>query len=196
MVTREKRREYNARYRLKNVDKIRQAGRVYFLKNKEKIKERQLRMGGIYAANRRLKYRSDRAYRQKCIDRSLRRAVSKKALVNAYKKLWAKRKLKTDSLFRLKIILRRRIWMAIRNQGWTTKSSVLSLIGAEWTVVKDWIESKFSTGMSWDNHGDWHIDHVVPLASAKTESQLTKLLNYKNLQPLWAFDNLSKGAKK
>jgi hypothetical protein len=47
--------------------------------------------------------------------------------------------------------------------------------------------------MTWDNYGEWHIDHIIPLSSAKTESELIDLFNYKNTQPLWAKDNLSKG---
>ena len=51
--------------------------------------------------------------------------------------------------------------------------------------------------MSFDNYGfdGWHIDHIVPLATAKTEEQVAKLNHYTNIQPLWAKDNLSKGAK-
>ena len=49
--------------------------------------------------------------------------------------------------------------------------------------------------MSWENHGEWHIDHKKPLASAKTEEELKKLCHYTNLQPLWALDNIRKGAK-
>lgn len=60
--------------------------------------------------------------------------------------------------------------------------------------------------MTWDNHGrgcngkgleEWHIDHIKPCASfdlSKSKEQL-KCFNYKNLQPLWAEDNLSKGSK-
>ena len=49
--------------------------------------------------------------------------------------------------------------------------------------------------MSWDNYGEWHIDHIIPLASATTEEGVLKLYHYSNLQPLWAKDNLSKGSK-
>ena len=49
--------------------------------------------------------------------------------------------------------------------------------------------------MTWENHGKWHIDHIIPLATAKTEKQVLKLNNYKNLRPLWAEDNLKKKAK-
>lgn len=53
----------------------------------------------------------------------------------------------------------------------------------------------FINGMNWNNYGMWHIDHIKPLYSAKNENELIELCNYKNLQPLWAKDNLIKGKK-
>ena len=49
--------------------------------------------------------------------------------------------------------------------------------------------------MSWENYGEWHVDHKIPLASAKTKEEVEKLFHHSNLQPLWAKDNLEKGAK-
>jgi len=48
--------------------------------------------------------------------------------------------------------------------------------------------------MSWDNHGKWHIDHIKPISSF-TEETIMQANHYSNLQPLWAAENLSKGAK-
>ena len=65
----------------------------------------------------------------------------------------------------------------------------------DWEVCKAHIEKQFTKGMSWSNQGKWHIDHIIPLASAKNEDELMKLCHYRNLQPLWAEDNLKKSAK-
>ena len=50
--------------------------------------------------------------------------------------------------------------------------------------------------MNWDNYGTkWHIDHIKPLSNfdLTDKKQLLEAINYKNLQPLWAEQNLSKG---
>jgi hypothetical protein len=58
-----------------------------------------------------------------------------------------------------------------------------------------YMESMFTDGMSWDNYGEWHIDHIKPLSTAKTPEDVIELTHYTNLQPLWASDNLKKGKK-
>ena len=58
--------------------------------------------------------------------------------------------------------------------------------------VKEYLESLFDEKMKWDNYGDWHIDHILPLASAESEGEMVALAYYKNLQPLWASENFSK----
>jgi len=49
--------------------------------------------------------------------------------------------------------------------------------------------------MTLDNQGKWHLDHIIPLATTKTEKDVIRLNHYTNFQPLWAKDNLSKGYK-
>ena len=69
------------------------------------------------------------------------------------------------------------------------------LLGCSYEEVREHLSKQFTEGMSWDNYGEWHIDHIIPLASATTEEEVLKLYHYTNLQPLWAKDNLSKGCK-
>lgn len=65
------------------------------------------------------------------------------------------------------------------------------------------IESQFTEGMSWENHGQcrkgdcyvWHVDHRIPLATAETEEDIIKLCHYTNLHPMWALENIVKGNK-
>jgi hypothetical protein len=58
-----------------------------------------------------------------------------------------------------------------------------------------YISKKFKEGMTLGNHGEWHIDHVIPLVTATTEEEVIKLNHYTNLQPLWAKENFSKGGR-
>jgi hypothetical protein len=106
-------------------------------------------------------------------------------------------KRKTDSMFKLKGTLRHRIGEAFKKSKWNKNKGSKILLGADFDVVKLHIENQFDTRMSWDNHGPktWHIDHIIPLASAETEEDLYKLCHYTNLQPLWWSDNLQKSAK-
>lgn len=72
----------------------------------------------------------------------------------------------------------------------------LDILGCSIEYAKQFLADKFSEGMSWNNHGEWHIDHIIPLSSAGNNLKLLKNLgHYTNLQPLWAHDNLSKNAK-
>jgi hypothetical protein len=64
-------------------------------------------------------------------------------------------------------------------------------------TLKKHIENQFTKGMSWGNilNGQIHIDHIIPLATAKNKEDLLMLCFYRNLQPLWAKDNMAKKAK-
>ena len=61
----------------------------------------------------------------------------------------------------------------------------------------DHLESQFKDGMSWENRSEWHIDHIKPIKAFLDEgvTDVSEMNDIKNLQPLWAKDNLSKGAK-
>jgi hypothetical protein len=63
-------------------------------------------------------------------------------------------------------------------------------------TFREHIEKRFEEGMTWDNYGEWHIDHVIPLKYGNpTFEEVMTRLHYKNTQPLWAEDNLRKNNK-
>jgi len=77
----------------------------------------------------------------------------------------------------------------------TKRNSTFDIVGCKPSELKKHLEKQFKEGMTCDNHGEWHIDHILPLASAKDDEEVFKLCHYTNLQPLWAEDNLIKGCR-
>lgn len=70
-----------------------------------------------------------------------------------------------------------------------------SILGCSWAEFAAHIERQFLPGMTWQNRGEWHIDHIVALATAKTEADVLALNHFTNLRPMWGPDNFKKGAK-
>lgn len=95
---------------------------------------------------------------------------------------------------RIKNSLRSRLYAFVK--GKNTKSS-FEFVGCSIDELKKHLSSQFTKGMSWENYGRWHIDHIKPCASfdLSNEEEQHKCFNYSNLQPLWAKDNFKKGAK-
>jgi hypothetical protein len=100
-----------------------------------------------------------------------------------------KNRLKIDIKFKLTHNLRTRIWSALK--GISKYSYTEELIGCNIEFLKKHLESQFVAGMTWNNYGVWHIDHIRPCSSFDLSEVLEqrKCFNYNNLQPLWAHDN-------
>jgi hypothetical protein len=103
------------------------------------------------------------------------------------------------SNFRLKKRVRNRVYNAIKRANKNKKAKINQrtekMIGCTITELRGHLESKFKRGMTWEGHGsDWHIDHVIPLSvfNLEDDSQLLTACHYRNLQPLWARENLQK----
>ena len=121
-----------------------------------------------------------------------------KEKIREYKRKWEKGKRETDIMFKLKQTVRGRIYKFVvsLNGKVPKKSKTFDIIGCSPEFLKEHLEKQFTEGMSWDLMGQYiHIDHILPLSLAKNEEDMYKLCHYTNLQPLWAFDNLSKGSK-
>lgn len=131
---------------------------------------------------------------------AIRRAKERDAWVNNPEKIREKYRKKMARLrasnlrLRLAGVLRNRISNAIRAKGLIKSKKTVELLGCDVPAFMSHIEGRFKEGMSWSNYGDWHIDHVVPLASASSESEMVRLFHVSNLQPLWASENMAKGA--
>ncbi len=172
-------------YRDTHKEEISKKGKEYCDNNKEKL------------AIKSKKYRDNNKEKIAKINKQYRDKPENKEKIAKKKKEWQGNKRKTDINFKIKCILRTRIWEALR--GLTKTVSTMFLIGCEIDYLMYYIQEQFTEGMSWDNYGfyGWHIDHIKPcsLFDLTKESEQFKCFNFKNLQPLWAEDNRRKGNK-
>lgn len=105
--------------------------------------------------------------------------------------VYRKQKRQTDVQQWIKDRLRKRLWDCL---GGTVGKRSRALTGASIEVVKEHLERQFKKGMSWENRGEWHVDHIRPCASfdLTDPEQQKQCFHYTNLQPLWAAENISK----
>lgn len=126
-----------------------------------------------------------------------KRTISKTEIFKKRRNIQRSQRLKNDPNYKFRVYLSNRINLALK--GISSKSAkTLELLGCSVDFCKKYLESKFLSGMTWQNHGfgndKWHIDHIIPCEAfdlTKPEEQ-RKCFHYSNLQPLWQHDNLSK----
>jgi len=170
-------KEYNALRRQKNKNKIKKQQQEYRSKYRKKLNENRKQWGQNNPDKVAI---NAKKYREKYRDK-----------IN--KKLRQKRK--SNINFKLRTIISNRIRMAL-SRG-SKNSTSYELTGCSWEHLKLYLESQFTVGMSWDNYGQWHIDHIKPCCNfdLSKEDEQKKCFYYTNLQPLWAIDNLKKSGK-
>ena len=182
------------KYREINSDLIKSRKKLYHNKNREEINKKA------------------KEWREKNLEKTLQQKKDyykeNRELVLERSKLWSKNnrekiniyiqtKKNKNSLFRVELNIRSRIKQYLKQKNITQRNKTFDIVGIEVNELKKYLESQFLEGMSWDNYGmyGWHIDHKIPLCSAKNETELLDLFHYTNLQPLWAEDNLKKNGK-
>lgn len=105
-----------------------------------------------------------------------------------------KQKLKNDPIQIVCSRLRHRLYMSLRSAAAGKSSRTIELAGCTAAQLVEWVESQFVDGMSWKNAGEWHIDHIIPLASfdIACPEQQRVAFHYTNLRPLWGILNAAK----
>lgn len=83
----------------------------------------------------------------------------------------------------------------ITRMGTSKENKTVDLLQYSFLDLKNDMVGKFTDGMSWDNYGDWEIDHIRPVISFTKETPIAEMNSLENLQPLWKIDNLKKGKK-
>jgi len=179
-------------YQHNNQEKIKVREQAYRKKNKEKISTRRKK---YYDANQEALIEYGKKYRKQNKDKI---SEYKKEYFQKNKASIAKHKrirYKEDIHYRLAKVLRNRLYHAV--VGTVKAGSAIQELGCSIEELKAHLEDKFQRGMTWENYGEWHIDHIKPLAGFDLANleQFKMACRYTNLQPLWAEENILKGAK-
>jgi hypothetical protein len=216
----EKYKERDKLYREKNIEKCKERDKSYYENNKERLKQQSLE----HYNNNKEQYKflfkeryvneteEQREKRKKSmyshVDRN-RDEWNKKSLEYYYNnkeerlkygKQYVKEKYQNDILYKLRVIISSTISRRLKKVTDKKSKSSLEMVGLDnWNTLKEYIENQWGEGMTWDNYGnkpgDWSIDHIIPISSAKTEEEIYKLNHYTNLRPMWHIDNIKKGNK-
>ena len=112
--------------------------------------------------------------------------------VSKYGNEYHGQKYKKDHLYKEKYDIGRKIAHSLEKKGWKKDATAATYLGIDKNGFLKHLESLFREGMSFENRGEWHLDHVVPLSTAETPEDIKRLWHYTNLQPLWKFENEEK----
>lgn len=174
----ERKKAADAEYAKKNADSVREYQRKYRERNKERNREYNIKYRAI---------NSD-------ILKEKAKSYNSKPLVKLRRNALNSDRRKHDIKYRLTSNMRSSISEALSGRRGALRH-------VDWSIVdlKKHLERQFTKGMSWENYGEWHVDHIMPSSSFKYESQndveFKRCWCLSNLRPLWAKDNCSKQAK-
>lgn len=154
-----------------NPEQTKIAKKKYTAKHKDKLKQ----------ANELLKQNNPKYFANKAKQYRERN----KDVVLSRRRQQDKERRKNDPLYKIRRATSSNITLAITKRGYKKNSKTEFILGCNWLIFKLHIESLFKPGMTWDNYGEWQIDHIKPCLAAKDETELLKLQHYLNLQPIW-----------
>tara|TARA_Y100000389_G_C17463392_1_gene523498 strand:+ start:3041 stop:3655 length:615 start_codon:yes stop_codon:yes gene_type:complete len=183
---------YNNKYRKNNREKVNAYGRKHYQNNREK---RNASSKKWQQNNREKVNASTRKSHQRPEAKKRRRARQKRPGYKKRRNARRRERYRTDPLYRIKTILRSRLRHALK--GKIKSAKTIKLLGCSYSHAQNHLEKQFLPGMTWENHGTWHVDHMMPCASfdlTDPEHQ-RQCCHYTNLQPMWGKENISKRDK-
>lgn len=190
-------KEKNKKYREDNKEVLKLKAQQYYQNNKDKIlaKNKKYRKENLDKIKKKIREnRKNKKWKKSYEDLELEKIMKIK---NKYESFLKYVNNKNNINYHLAHNIRNRIRIALKNSGTNKSEKSTKLLGCSISKLKIHIEKQFKPGMYWNNHGEWHIDHIIPCCKfdLTQEEDQKKCFHYTNLQPLWAKENLSKGTK-
>jgi hypothetical protein len=179
----------------KNVT-LRSSGRIYIggrkiadkrwrEKNEEYLKEKHKNW---YKENKDHRKEYLKEYREKNYEK-----------IKETKRNYEKTRKSTDPIYKLIGNFRTAIYTVLKENNVTKYGHYFEILGYQPQQLINHLEIQFKDGMSWDNYGEWHVDHKLPITYFKfndvTDDEFKKCWSLENLQPMWGSENISKSNK-
>ena len=185
----EKVKAWRKKYYKENQEKILEYAKIYtkeyYKKNKERIKANN-KLSGY----RKKYYQINKVKIKKYSEKHKERRKK-------YIRIYQREKLRNDPVYRLNSHIRFAIWNSLK--GNKNRHSWEKLVGYDCQELKEHLEKQFRDGMTWENYGKWHLDHILPISLFNVTGIKSKGFKrcwaLENLQPMWAKENLSKSNK-
>jgi hypothetical protein len=193
----EKLKEKSNQFRKNNPDKIKQGLKNYRIKNDEKVRnlkrEWSKSENGKKSKKKYYENNSDKIKKRVSEYRKNNPEIGKKSekWLN-YMKLYRKEHYKKNPhMYLWRTLLRN----TLKRIGTKKEGETNDILGYSALELKEHIENQFKEGMSWENWGEWHVDHKKPVSSFDKSEKISIINSLDNLQPLWAKENLIKHNK-
>jgi hypothetical protein len=158
------------KYREKNKEKLSNNHKKWYIENKEKWNQ----------------YITE--YREKNIDK-----------IREGKRNYEKTRKNNDPLYKLINNFRTAIYQVLKENNVQKNGHYFEILKYSPNDLIDHLERQFTDGMTWENYGKWHVDHIQPISSFNIkeigDEEFIKCWSLKNLQPLWGEDNIRKSNK-
>lgn len=180
----EKITEYKKIYHLNNNKHILKTTKQWKLNNPDKVKEHSKK-------NYEINKDKIKNYSKKWRDNNPEYHKNHRDSNPQYYREYGYQRYNNDPKFKLKYLLRCRIYQSIKNKS----NSSMELLGCDIETYYNYLEKQFTKDMTWDNHGKvWEIDHTIPLNTfdLEDEGEQFKAFNYMNTRPLPITENRSR----
>jgi len=158
------------------------ANKKYLIKNKERLTEYHKEWS---KENRDRLNEYHKEWREKNIDKHREK-----------KRNYQKHKRHTDPIYKLISNFRTAIYIVLKENKLDKYSNYFNMVGYSALDLKEHLEKQFTDGMTWENYGEWHIDHIKPISLFVFESvddkEFKECWSLNNLQPMWGVENIKK----
>jgi membrane-associated HD superfamily phosphohydrolase len=161
------------------------ADKKYREKNKKRLDEYTKNW---YEENKEHRKQYLKEYREKNIDK-----------IREVKRTYEKHRKDTDPIYKLISNFRTAIYQVLKESNVEKNGHYFEILGYTPEELINHLEKQFKDGMTWDNYGDFHIDHIIPISSFNIQEigdeEFMKCWSLSNLQPMWGEENIRKSNK-